>query len=108
MELYIGLNSTHFETGGTPIDKLNRSFRLYSGDRGVDVFGNHITSEEHAACHVLPVPWVTFNHLIVWFETSVRDLGHLEYLEETYPLGVIDKGDEGSEMVIDVTKKAHG
>ncbi len=91
------LNSTNFETSGTPIDKLNRSFRLYSSDRRIDVFGNHITSEQHATSHVLPMSWITFNHLIVWFETSVRDLGHLEHSEETYPQGVIEDEDEGSE-----------
>merc|ERR1712226_1000382 len=44
---------TNLEPSGTPVNKLDASLGLDSGDGSIDIFGDHITSVEHAAGHVL-------------------------------------------------------
>merc|ERR1712178_215369 len=41
------------EPGWRPIDKLNGPLGLNSSDRGIHIFGHHINTVHHAACHVL-------------------------------------------------------
>lgn len=66
---------TELETGGTPVDELNRSLGLDLGDGGVDVLGNDITSVQQATGHVFALSRVTLDHLVVGFETRECHLG---------------------------------
>lgn len=41
-----------------------------------------IAPVQHAACHVLPMSWVAFHHLISRFEAGIGDFGHRQLLME--------------------------
>ena len=68
------------ESGWTPIHKLDGPLALDSGDGSVDIFGNDISSVEHAAGHVLAVSGVALDHGVGGLEAGVRDLGHRQLL----------------------------
>ena len=68
------------EAGGTPVHELDASLRLDGGDGRVDVLGDDISPVEHAAGHVLPVPWVALHHGVGGLEAGVGDLSHGERL----------------------------
>jgi len=67
---------TNLETCWAPIDELNSSLGLESGNCGVDVLGDDITSVEQAGGHVFAVSGIALHHLVVWLEAGVRDLLH--------------------------------
>ena len=46
---------TYLESRRAPVDELDGSLRLYSGDGGVDVFGHDVAAKQETAGHVLPV-----------------------------------------------------
>ena len=52
-----------FESGWTPVDKLDGPLGLDGGDGRVHVLRNDVTAVEHAAGHVFAVAWIAFNHL---------------------------------------------
>ncbi|TRY55670.1 hypothetical protein DNTS_016517 [Danionella cerebrum] len=60
----------HLETSGTPVHKLNCALGFYCRDGGVDIFGNHISTVEKTAGHVLTMARVALHHLISWLKTS--------------------------------------
>lgn len=66
---------TELETGGTPVDELDRSLGLDLGDGGVDVLGDDITSVQQTTGHVLSLSRVALDHLVVGFETREGHLG---------------------------------
>merc|ERR1719204_3003773 len=68
------------EAGGTPVNELHGPLALDGGDGRVDVLGDDISPVEHAAGHVLPVPWVALHHGVGGLEASVGDLSHGERL----------------------------
>ena len=70
------LSFTHFKPCGTPLHKLNGPLGLESGDGRVDVIGRYVTTEEHAAGHVLATSGVTLHHLVGRLEASVAQLTH--------------------------------
>merc|ERR1712213_217279 len=70
----------NLETGGAPVDELDAPLGLDGGNGGVDILGDDVTPVEHAAGHVLAVPWVALHHLVGGLEAGVGDLGHTELL----------------------------
>ena len=56
---------TNFETGGTPVDKLDGAFGLDGSDGSVDILGDNIASVEHAADYQTQVRLFVFIVLIV-------------------------------------------
>merc|ERR1719209_2545170 len=54
--------------------RLRAALALDGGDGGVDILGHYVAAVEHAAGHVLAVPWVTLHHGIGWLEAGVGDL----------------------------------
>ena len=70
----------YLEAGWAPVHKLDGALGLDGGDGGVDVLGNHITTVQHAAGHVLAVARITLDHLVGRFEAGVGDLGHGQLL----------------------------
>ena len=68
------------ESGGTPVDELDRSLRLDGGNGRVDVLWNDVSTIQHAAGHVLSMAWITLDHLVGWLEAGVGDLGHSQLL----------------------------
>jgi len=63
----------YLEASWTPIDELNRSFGFDLGNSSINIFGYNITPVEEATRHVLSVTRITFYHLVLWFETGVRN-----------------------------------
>ena len=53
---------TALEAGGAPVDELDGSLGLDSGDSGVDVLRDDVSSVHHAAGHVLSVSGVALGH----------------------------------------------
>ena len=74
------MSKTYLEAGGTPVDKLDAPLGLDGGNGGVDILGDDVAPVEHAAGHVLAVPWVALHHLVGGLEAGVGDLGHTELL----------------------------
>ena len=64
----------HLESSRAPVHKLDRPLALDGGDGGVDILGHNISPVEHAAGHVLAVPWVALHHGVGRLEASVGDL----------------------------------
>merc|ERR1719499_33957 len=50
---------TNLETSWTPVNKLDGSLGLDGGNGSIDILGDHISSVEHAAGHVLAMSWIT-------------------------------------------------
>ncbi|RUS71735.1 hypothetical protein EGW08_020500, partial [Elysia chlorotica] len=59
-----------------PVHKLDGPLGLDGGDGGVDVLGDHVTTVQHAAGHILAVPGITLDHLVGRLEAGVGDLRH--------------------------------
>ena len=68
------------ETSWTPVDELDGAFGLDGCDRSVDVFGDDVTTVQHAAGHVFAVTRVALDHLVCGLETGVGDLGNRQLL----------------------------
>lgn len=56
------------ETGWAPFNKVEVGLGLDVGDGGVGLVGIDISTVQKRNGHVLSVPWVADNHLVVWFE----------------------------------------
>uniref|UniRef100_A0A182MVS4 Uncharacterized protein n=1 Tax=Anopheles culicifacies TaxID=139723 RepID=A0A182MVS4_9DIPT len=67
------------EASRTPVHELDRALGLDGGDGRVDVLRHHITTVQHAACHVLAVAWITLHHLVGRFEARVAQLALLQH-----------------------------
>ena len=74
------LIDANFEACRAPVNKLDRSLALDCGDGLVDIFGDHISTVEHAAGHVLAVSGVTLHHGVCWLEASIGDLSNRQLL----------------------------
>jgi hypothetical protein len=68
------------ETSGAPVNKLDGTLGLDSGNSGVDVLGDNITTVHHAARHVLSMTGVALDHHGGGLEHSVGDLSNGELL----------------------------
>merc|ERR1719447_2574328 len=68
------------EASRAPVHELHATLALDGGDGGVDILGHYVAPIEHAAGHVLAVPWVTLHHGIGWLEAGVSDLGDAQGL----------------------------
>ena len=53
---------TALEASRAPVDKLDGTFGLDSGDRGVDVLRDDVTTVHHAASHVLAMTGIILGH----------------------------------------------
>ncbi|TRY55671.1 hypothetical protein DNTS_016518 [Danionella cerebrum] len=67
--------NAHLETSGTPVHKLDASLGLDCGDGGVDIFGNHISTVEKTAGHVLTMARVALHHLIGRLKAGIDHWG---------------------------------
>ena len=72
--------NAHFEASWTPVHKLDAALCLDVGNGSVHVFGDHISTEEETARHVLAVTWITLHHLVGWLEASSGDFPHGQQL----------------------------
>ena len=52
-------HTVYLETCRAPFNKLNGFLLLNHGDGWVHILGYHITTVQHADCHVLPFSWIT-------------------------------------------------
>merc|ERR1712029_92023 len=71
---------TNLETSWTPVNKLDASLGLDGGNGSIDILGDHISSVEHAAGHVLAMTRVTLDHLVGRLKASIGDLRDTELL----------------------------
>lgn len=65
---------TNLETSGAPVDELDGTLGLESGDGSVGVVGDDVTAVEQAGSHVLAVAGVALDHLVVGLEARHRHL----------------------------------
>merc|ERR1719357_420657 len=66
----------NLESCGTPVNKLDAPLGLDGCDGSVHVLGDHISSVEKTACHVLAMTRVTLHHLVSRLKASIGDLRH--------------------------------
>eukprot|EP00605_Chrysophyceae_sp_TOSAG23-4_P000463 GSChrysophyteH1.ASY1.ANO1.521.1 assembled CDS len=76
---------------GAPVDELHSALGLDGGHGGVDVLGDDVTTEHHAASHVLTVAGVALGEHVGWLEHGVGDLGHRQLLV----VGLLSRDDRG-------------
>jgi hypothetical protein len=67
---------TNLESGGAPIDELNRPLRLDRRDGRVDILGHDVSTVEESAGHVLALAGVALDHLVRGLEARVGELGN--------------------------------
>jgi len=70
----------NLEASWAPVDELDGPLGLDGGDRGVDVFGDDVATEEEATRHVFTMTRIAFHHLIGGLEAGVGNLCHGELL----------------------------
>ncbi len=71
---------TALEASRAPIDKLNGTLGLDSGNSSVDILGDDITTVHKAASHVLTVTRIALGHHGSGLKGRVGDLGDRELL----------------------------
>jgi len=82
--------NTNLETSWAPINELDGSLGLESGNGDVDILGYNVTTVQQASSHVLSVAWVALHHLVVWLEARHGDL-----LYGVGFMGCLGSGDDG-------------
>jgi hypothetical protein len=70
-------SETDLETGGAPVDELDRTLGLDGRDSRVDVLGNDVSTVEESASHVLALAGVALDHLRPE-STSVRSYARIK------------------------------
>lgn len=81
---------TQLEASGAPVDKLDGALGLEVGDSTVGVLGNDITTVQQTGGHVLSVPGVALDHLVVGLEA-----GHGHLLDGVGLMGSLGGRDDG-------------
>merc|ERR1719402_313766 len=67
---------TDLETSWAPVNKLDGPLGLDGGDGSIDIFGNNITSVQHAAGHVLAMTGIAFHHLVGWLKAGIGNFSN--------------------------------
>jgi hypothetical protein len=65
---------TNLEASWAPVNELNGTLGLESGNGLVDILGNNITTVQQASSHILSIARIALNHLVVWLEARHGDL----------------------------------
>merc|ERR1719384_873189 len=68
------------ESGGAPVDELDRALRLDRGDGRVNILGDHVSAVHKAAGHVLAMSRVALRHHRRGLECGGGDLTHRQLL----------------------------
>ena len=68
------VTDTNLEAGWAPIDELDGTLCLESGNSEVDIIGNNIAAVQQASGHVLSVARIALYHLVVGFEACHGNL----------------------------------
>merc|ERR1711937_165993 len=71
---------TDLESSWTPVNKLDGPLGLDGGNGSIDILGDHISSVEHAAGHVLAMTRITLDHLVGWLKASIGDFRNTQLL----------------------------
>lgn len=71
---------TELESSWAPFDQVEAGLCLECGNRSGGIAGHNVTTVQEADGHVLSVAGVTDNHLVVWLEALVGQVGYLERL----------------------------
>merc|ERR1719317_1394491 len=70
----------NFESCRTPVNKLDAPLSLDGCDGSIHILGDHISSVEKTASHVLAMTGITLHHLVSRLKTSIGDLRHSDLL----------------------------
>ena len=70
----------NLEASGAPVDKLDWSLGLDSSNGCVDVFGDDISTVQHAAGHVLAMAGIALDHLIDGLKAGIGNFGDRKLL----------------------------
>jgi hypothetical protein len=65
---------TNLEASWAPVNELNGSLGLKSGNSCVDIVGYNVTTVQKAGSHIFSVTRITLHHLIVGLEAGHGDL----------------------------------
>jgi len=65
---------TALEASWAPVNELNSTLGLDGGNRRVDILGDYVTTEHHAACHEFTMTRVALGHHVGGLEHGVTDL----------------------------------
>jgi hypothetical protein len=65
---------TALEASWAPVNKLNGSLGLDGGNRWVDILGDNVSTEHHAACHEFTMTRIALGHHVGGLENGVTDL----------------------------------
>jgi hypothetical protein len=68
------------ESGGAPVDELHSALGLDGGNGRVDILGDNVSTEHHAASHVLSVARVALGEHVGGLEHRVGDLRNRQLL----------------------------
>jgi len=79
------------ESGGAPVDELHSALGLDGGNGGVDILGDNVSAEHHAASHVLSVARVALGKHVGGLEHRVGDLRDRQLLV----VGLLSRDDRG-------------
>merc|ERR1719317_487971 len=71
---------TNLESCRTPVNKLDAPLSLDGCDGSVHILGDHISSVEKTASHVLAMTGIALHHLVSRLKTSIGDLRHSNLL----------------------------
>ena len=82
---------TELEASRAPVDELDGALGLEGSDGSVGVVGDDVTAVEQAGGHVLAVPGVALDHLVVGLEA-----GHGHLLDRVGLVGGLGSRDDGS------------
>ena len=89
---------TELESSGAPVDELDGTLGLKSGNSGVGVVGDNVTTVQQACGHVLAMTGVALDHLVVGLEARHGNL--LNGVGLVGSLGSRDNGGVGDEREV--------
>jgi hypothetical protein len=81
---------TNLESSWAPIDELDSTLGLESGNGEMDIVGNDVTTVKQTGGHILSIARIALHHLVVWLEACHRDL-----LDGVGLVGCLRGGDNG-------------
>ena len=85
------VTDTDLESGGAPVNELDRTLALQGSNSTIDILRNNIAAVQKTCCHVFSIARVTLNHLVVGLEAR-----HRNFLDRVGLVGSLGRGNYGS------------
>ena len=77
------------ESRGAPVHKLDGTLGLDGGNGSINVLGDHVSTVQETARHVLPVTRITLHHLVGRLKAGVGEFGY----SELFVVGLLGRDD---------------